>query len=188
MIRAALFAHHWHHALVAAVAMGLLGLAGRDRELVLPLVSGSIPAPLASMVLVILVVCTPLQDSFPRIVDTLAREPLARALRPVMATCLAALAYLPASGGAHHGAHDPASSGWARLVLLVALAIATTVVIGEHSWMVVASVGVLALIVDGSNPDRPVSRLLGDVGPAWTGVALVAAAAAYAVRGPRSSS
>jgi hypothetical protein len=187
VIRHELLAHRWHHALVGVVILWVLGLTGRHELVRLPVVSGSIPAPLVIMLVAVLVVCTPLQASFPTLAATLPREALARSLRTVVATGLAVVAYLPASWGEARSAADLDVGDWPRLIVLVALGIGATVVIGEHSWILVVSGGVLALIVDGSHPGRPVSHLLAGVGPLWLGVALVGAAVAYAVRGPRSS-
>lgn len=185
MIRSLARAHRWDFAISAAVILGVGGWWWRDTGVEMPLTSGVIPAPVLVMWAVVTVALTPLYSTFLDVEATLAREPRARLARVVLGSALALGTYLPASfGQAADG--EATGSPWSRLTALIALGIVSVVAVGDYAWMPVLAVGVLALIIDGANPARPVAEGLSRTGVIPMVLVLVAAIAVFVWRGPRS--
>lgn len=180
---AAAKAHRWHWCLPLGVLCCLLTWVLRTEILPLPFLAAAVPVPALLGVVATVVAVTPLSDTFPSLSSALARERGVRVARVAGAVVLAAVGHLPALVP-RAGEPDEWPGAVAAWSTLLAVGLASVVLIGDYAWLPVLGVGLTALTLETSTTPL-VARGLTVVPPVAGVAALVLTAAVCAVRGPR---
>lgn len=166
---------------VTATGLALLAIVGHlkgDSSAPIPYFTASLPLSLLGGVVAPIVATWPLQGRFATIEKTLVRSPVERAVACGACLGLVALAdtFLVTSSG---------GLTWEFAVMILAVTVASTVVLGSLAWMATMVVGCLALVVDRALLNQPVTHALEMVGLPLLLLVLVAISAAYVGRGAR---
>lgn len=180
---AAVKAHRWHWCAPLSGVCCLLTWVLRAELLPLPFLVAAVPVPALVGVVATVVAVTPLSDTFPTLSSTLARERRTRAVRVGGAVALAALGQLPAlvpEVGDVNG-WTGAVAAWSTLL---AVGLASVVLVGDYAWLPVTGVGLTALTLQTSTTPL-VAQGLTVVPPTAAIAALAVTAGWCAVRGSR---
>lgn len=164
-------------ALCALVAV--VSALAADATLLLPLINRTLRLPLLLLLLPSVVLTSPLQDRFGGMERRLRHSQRDRGLAVVLGCALVMATCTPAAAAA--GERFP----WRALAVLMVAAVAAVVLLGPLAWLVSTTLGMTYVYADVGNGERIRTTL--DTAPApLLAAALVAAATAYIVRGPRA--
>lgn len=158
----------WHWAALGAAACATVGLLGRSALVEVPLVEWLVPLPVLVALASVTTGAIPLYAAFGPLESTLSRMHQVRAINVCFAVVMMLAACAPAL-------HHP---GIAALVCVIFSAtIAAVVLIGDYAWVVGLSLGLVAVMADGS-VGKPITTALSAV-PLSACVALVGAMALW---------
>lgn len=182
-MRARLAAHYWIFSAVVAILLGAVAYGSRATWIPLPLLQDVVPARSVVAVVAATLLITPLYGAFGPLSRTLVREPLMRPLRAVGVALLNVVATSPSWIGIRV---DERALLDARMHgLLLFLAVAAVVVLGDFAWLVPLALGFGTIVII-SAPMSEIGRRLSEV-PLWLCLAApLVAFAAYSFRGARS--
>lgn len=182
---AQLKAHRWQWCVPLCCACGVVAYAFRHQAVELPFLLAAVPVPHLVALASLVTALGPLYDTFPSLSVTFAREPVARWFRTAGALLLAAIGYVPGvlSSPPPDVATDVTTevTSW---LLLLALGVASVVVVGDYAWLIVLSVGFTSITLQYSAA-IPVASGLATVGPTGAAAVLAVATMACALRGAR---
>lgn len=186
---AQLRAHRWQWCIPLCCACGVVAYAFRHQAVELPFLLSAVPIPNLVALASLVAALGPLYDTFPSLSATFAREPVVRWFRTAGVLLLAAIGYLPgvlsspAPDVPTYVATDVTTdiTSW---LLLLALGIASVVVIGDYAWLIVLTVGFTSITLQFSTT-IPVASGLATVGPTGAAAVLAVATVACALRGAR---
>lgn len=166
---------------LTATALALLATVGHlkgDSSIPVPYFTSSLPLGLLGGVLAPVAATWPLQGRFATVEKTLMRSPLERAVAcgaSVALVVLADISLVTRAGGLT----------WEPALMMLAIAVASTVVMGSLAWMATMAVGCLALGADRALLNQPVTHALEKLGLPFLVMVIAGTAVLYVARGAR---
>lgn len=150
-------ARSWITVLIVSAIGTLITVSGPERLIPVPLLSTPVPVPVVLGVVAATICVLPLQPPLEPLDTTFVRNSHLSWVRPPLCLAIASPPSVVAMSTAPEGAQ---STELTRLLLLSAIALVAVGFQPEVAWMAPMTAGLVAVIVDGSNPARPVTQAL----------------------------